>query len=56
MYVDLEFNEDGKMSKEAVIKRLDSPTEYVGIDFAKTAAYIAEENDTAEMDIIYINQ
>ncbi|XP_060558843.1 uncharacterized protein LOC132719115 [Ruditapes philippinarum] len=56
MYVDLEFNEDGKMQKEAVTKRLDSPTEYVGIDFAKTAAYIAEENDTAEMDIIYINQ
>ncbi|XP_060592393.1 uncharacterized protein LOC132747097 isoform X2 [Ruditapes philippinarum] len=56
MYVDLEFNADRKMPKEAVVKRRDSPTEYVGIDFAKTAAYVAEENDTTEMDSIYVNQ
>jgi hypothetical protein len=56
MYVDLEFNADGKMPKQPSVKRGDSPTEYVGIDFAKTAAYIAEENDTIEMDSIYANQ
>jgi hypothetical protein len=58
MYVDLEFNADRKMPKETVVKRRDSPTEYVGIDFAKTAANIAEENNTedTEMDSIYVNQ
>jgi hypothetical protein len=56
MYVDLEFNEDGKTPKKPVVKRGDSPTEYVAIHFAKTAAYVADENDATEMDSIYANQ
>ncbi|XP_053408467.1 uncharacterized protein LOC123559676 isoform X2 [Mercenaria mercenaria] len=56
LYADLDFDSNGAPLKGAAAKRRNSPTEYVAIDFVKTAAEQAKENEPTEADNIYANQ
>ncbi|XP_053408480.1 uncharacterized protein LOC128559830 [Mercenaria mercenaria] len=56
LYADLDFDPNDAPLKGAAAKRRNSPTEYVAIDFVKTAAEQAKENEPTEADNIYANQ
>ncbi|XP_053408482.1 uncharacterized protein LOC123559702 isoform X2 [Mercenaria mercenaria] len=56
LYADLDFDPNDAPLKGAAAKRRNSPTEYVDIDFVKTAAEQAKNNEYTEADNIYANQ
>ncbi|XP_053408475.1 uncharacterized protein LOC128559827 [Mercenaria mercenaria] len=56
LYADLDFDPNDAPLKGTAAKRRNSPTEYVAIDFVKTAAEKAEESKPTEADNIYANQ
>ncbi|XP_053408454.1 uncharacterized protein LOC123559675 [Mercenaria mercenaria] len=56
LYVDLDFDSTGAPPKSTIAKRRNSPTEYVAIDFVKTAAGKTGESELPEMETIYANQ
>lgn len=56
MYIELEFDPNRRAATGAAVNRRSSPTEYVGIDFAKTMAYTNKEDDNPTTENIYANQ